>query len=186
MKMNFQEKILIARLKLKDRESFAKLYDIYIDKIYRFIYFKVSKKEDAEDLSSQVFLKIWQYALENKIKIGGSFQALLYKTARNLVIDHYRKDKGPCEFSIEEKKEKGWEIADNSIDSEKNINQSIEIKKIEERLKSLKSEYQEVIILHYINELSIKEIADILEKNKGAVRVTIHRALKALKEKEKI
>lgn len=179
MKMNFQEKILIGRLKLKDKEAFGQLYDIYIDRIYRFIYFKVSKKEEAEDLTSQVFLKIWQHALEGKIKLGVSFQALLYKTARNLIIDYYRHAQGI--YSLEEGEEKGQEIADESEDTEKKIDEATELENIEEKLKTLKSEYQEIIVLHYINELSVKEIADILNKKSGAVRVTLHRALKTLK-----
>ena len=56
------------------------------------------------------------------------------------------------------------------------------LEKLTGKLRSLKSEYQEVVVLHYINELSVQEIADILEKKRGAVRVLLHRALTALKE----
>ena len=60
----FQEKLLLIRLQKKDPEAFAQIYDLYVTPIYRFIYFKVSSKQDAEDLTSEVFLKIWQYIAE--------------------------------------------------------------------------------------------------------------------------
>ncbi len=176
-KDSFQEKVLIGRLKLKDKDAFSQIYDLYIDRIYRFIYFKVSRKEDAEDITSQVFLKIWDYTLLGNIKIGESFQALLYKTARNLVIDHYRvnQKKDSSNISLENVKEIA---SDDNVG--KAIDTGIAMTKIEQDLKKLKSEYQEVIVLHYINELSIKEIAEILNKKRGNVRVLLHRAIKTL------
>jgi len=175
---SFQEKILIGKLRLKDKTAFEQLYDLYIDKIYRFIYFKVSNVSDAEDLTSQTFLKIWQLVLEGKIKGGQSFQAFLYKVARNIVIDSYRiSRKREGTVSLDE----AMNIADaHTVEQE--VGEKMEKEEIEARLKKLKREYQEVIILHYLNELSIKEIADILDKKKGNIRVMIHRALKALKD----
>jgi len=182
MKTKFKEKILVGRLKLKDKEAFSQLYDIYIDKLYRFIYFKVSNIQEAEDLTSQTFLKIWQCALEGKIKIGGSFQAFLYKTSRNLIIDYYRRNLGKESYSIEEGRERGLDIVDKSKQIEKEIENKLETEKIEQKIKNLKSEYQEVIVLYYLNELSIPEIAEVLNKKSGAVRVLLHRAIKSLKE----
>ncbi len=179
---SLKEKILIGKLRLKDKEAFSELYDLYIDKIYRFIYFKVSNRADAEDLTSQTFLKIWQLALEGKIRLGESFQAFLYQVARNIVIDSYRyRKKTAGTVSIDD----AVNVIDGAKTAEEQIAQNQENQEIKARLKKLKREYQEVIILHYLNELSIKEIADILSKKKGSVRVTLHRALKALKESSK-
>jgi len=177
---SFQEKILIGKLKLKDKEAFGELYDLYLDKIYRFVYFKVSSVPEAEDLTSQIFLKIWQLSLEGKIKVGQSFQAFLYKIARNIVIDYYRSSRNKVQsVSLDQVAE----ITDDKVvNQEQEMEREIEKEDLEKKLKKLKSEYQEIIILHYLNELSIKEIADILNKKKGNVRVILHRALKALKE----
>jgi len=163
---------------MKDKDAFGELYDIYIDKIYRFVYFKVSSSAEAEDLTSQIFLKVWQLILDNKIKTGQSFQAFLYTLARNTVIDFYRhsrKEKG--DISLEE-------AADISAagEIEKEIDIKIEMERLSLKLKKLKSEYREALVLHYINELSIKEIAEILNKKRGAVRVLLHRAVNSLKE----
>lgn len=175
--LKIKEKLLLYRIrKNKDSESFAKLYDFYVERIYRFIYFKVSKQEDAQDLCSEVFLKTWQYLIANK-KIG-NFNALLYKIARHVVIDFYRK-KSQNEIATED------EIL-QQIEYQKNVAQEVEnkleVENIEKYLKRLKDEYREIIILKYVDELSIDEIAKIVNKSKGNVRVIIHRAIKALKE----
>lgn len=179
---SFQEKILVGKLKSKNKEAFGKLYDIYVDKIYRFIYFKVSRVEATEDLTSQTFLKIWQFALEDKIRTEKSFQSFLYKTARNVVIDYYRKsnkdkDLVSLDEAIDVPGDEDSEVLEQEVDAK------IEMKEVEEKLKKLKSEYQEIIVLYYINELSIKELAEVLNKKKGNVRVILHRAIKALKDK---
>ena len=66
-------------------------YDLYTDSIYRYIYFKVGQDEEARDLTSEVFLKAWNYIQDNKITDYKTLKALFYKIARNLVIDHYRR-----------------------------------------------------------------------------------------------
>lgn len=170
------EKLLVARLKLKDADAFADLYDSYVDRMYRFVYFKVGTSETAQDLVSQTFLNVWQYALEGKIKASQSFQALLYTTARHVVIDYYRKHKPTAELT------EAVDITDETADPTAAVNRKLDRAAIEQRLQNIKSEYQEVIVLHYLNDVSIKEIAVILNKKPGTVRVTLHRAVKALQK----
>ena len=179
--MKIKEKILYSRIKNKDRQAFVKVYDLYVDQIYRFIYFKVGNKEEAEDLSSAVFLKIWSYLQENNIIDSKTLRPLLYKIARNIIIDHYRKINQRENVSLDKTMEQG-----GLIDVKQDIAQRAEVMSdlmvIETKLPELKEEYREVIIMRYINELSIKEIAEILDKSKGNVRVLIYRALSTLKE----
>jgi len=179
--MKIEEKILYSRIKNKDRQAFVKAYDLYVDQIYRFIYFKVGNKEEAEDLSSAVFLKIWSYLQENNIIDSKTLRPLLYKIARNIIIDHYRKINQSENVSLDKTMEQG-----GLIDVKQDIAQRAEVMSdlmvIETKLPELKEEYREVIIMRYINELSIKEIAEILDKSKGNVRVLIYRALSTLKE----
>src|SRR5512143_1505675 len=83
------EAVLAHQAKSGDTEAFTQLYDAYVERIYRYVYFRVSDDTATEDLVSQVFLKAWQNL--DRYKIGGSpFIAWLYTIARNLVIDHYR------------------------------------------------------------------------------------------------
>lgn len=179
MKNPFAEKILFLRVKNKDHQAYGEFYDLYIDKIYRFIYFKVNSVDDAQDLSSEVFLRVWQYIRDDK-KID-NLNAFIYMVARNAVIDFYRQ-----KSRREENEETAFDNHITLIDQEsdlliKQIKDS-EISEILVELKNLKDEYREAIILYYLDEMSIKEIAKILGKTPGASRVLVHRALNALRE----
>ncbi|KKR91176.1 MAG: RNA polymerase, sigma-24 subunit, ECF subfamily [Parcubacteria group bacterium GW2011_GWC2_42_12] len=175
-----EEKLLLYRIKQSDKDAFIRAYDLYVDQLYRFIYFKVGNREEAEDLCSAMFLKTWHYILENSLKDQKTLKALFYKISRNLIIDHYRKTKGKETMSLDD--EKGIKITDEK----QNLNNDIELKAdllvLESKLPELKDEYREVIILRFINELSIKEIAEVLDKSRGNVRILIYRSLNALKE----
>lgn len=179
-KQDFQIKYYLYKARHeKDPESFGKLYDLYIDKIYRFIRFKVKTDEEAQDITSDVFLKTWQYVQESSRKIE-NFNALIYRVARNCIIDYYRKKSKENIVTVTEQFEEI--IADRSSNLVDDIDLQIDFEQIEGKLKLLKEEYREVIILKYIDELSTTEISEILEKSKSNVRVLLHRALKTLKE----
>lgn len=179
MSGKFSEKILLYRLKTKsDPESYAKLYDTYVEQIYRFVYFKVSSREEAEDLTSDVFLKAWHYVQEGRdIK---NFKALLYKIARNCIIDLYRKKSAKPESYLEDQMEKGFEAGDGGAWLKKET-AVLDSEQIIKALKKLKQEYQEVITLRYVDELEVSEIAEIVGKGQVTVRVTLHRAITKLK-----
>jgi len=157
-------------------QEFINLYKNNLDKVFRFIYFRVDSTETAQDLTGQSFLKVWQNDNNSRIK---NPQAFLFQTARNQIIDFYRrKDKKPV--SLEELAEKGEEIPQKSFVSQ--IELTFEKENLKKALQRIKPTYSEVIIWHYIDELSIKEIADILQKNENNVRVLLHRALENLKK----
>ncbi|MCX6782320.1 MAG: sigma-70 family RNA polymerase sigma factor [Candidatus Magasanikbacteria bacterium] len=173
------EKILLYRLQTKqDPEAFTELYDSYVKRIYRFVFFKVPGHEEAEDITSEVFLKVWNHIAENKeIK---SFSGLLYRVARNCIIDLYRsKSYQPNPLLLSELPE-GIEPSDKGIAVEK-ISVSSEAEEMIKAIKKLKQEYQEVLTLKYVDELNVDEIAEITGKGQIAVRVTLHRAMKKLK-----
>ncbi len=175
------DKLLYLRLTKKDKEAFVRTYDLYFDQIYRFVYFKVSSKEEAEDLTSVVFLKTWGHVQNKSIKDHKTLKALLYKVARNSVIDHYRKKSSQIEKVSLDSSTSEIELPDNSQDIHKNIEIADDYSQIKDKLLELKEEYRELIVMRYVNELSIKEIALSLNKSRGNVRVTLYRALKALR-----
>ncbi len=172
------EKLLLHRIRTKrDPQAFGELYDLYIDKIYRFIFFKVSSKEIAEDITSDVFLKTWNYLTDGKKREIKSFSGLLYRVARTSLVDFYRKQ--GREISRSE------DLLQNIIiddDQYKLIHNRYEVEQVLKVVSTMKRDYQEILTLRYIDELSVSEIADILEKKSTNVRVTIHRALKVLKK----
>jgi RNA polymerase sigma-70 factor (ECF subfamily) len=174
-----REKFILWRIQQGKIKAFEEIYDFYAPKIYKFIYFKVSLVEDAEDLTSQTFIKFLKY-LNNK-KIINNLQALLYNIARNLVIDFYRQKKQVSLFDDK--------IKDQIVDKKnliENLNSTldlaIEIKNIKKALKKLNNEDKEIIILRFINDLSIREISKIFGKSQINIRVSLHRALKKLKK----
>ncbi len=158
-----------------DPDAYGLLYDMYIKQIYRFVYFKVSSHEEAEDITSEVFLKTWHYLQSGKdVK---SFSGLLYRIARTTIIDMYRAKAARPEVLM----------GDNEIDIGDGgkllgiLDQGIEVDRIVKMIKKLKQEYQEVITLRYVDELELSEIGEIMGKGAVAVRVTLHRALAKLR-----
>lgn len=176
MKNLITDKILFLRVQNKDHEAFGRFYDLYVEKIYRFVFFKVNSTEDAKDLTSEVFLKTCQYIKNDKaIK---NLNAFVYMVARNCVIDFYR-ERSRKEGSEEAISEAHFNIGDNSL-LKKHL-ADLETAQVLLALKELKDEYREAIVLHYLNELSVREMSQILGKSPGNVRVLIYRALNALK-----
>lgn len=174
-----KEKYLLYSVRQrKDAEAYGQLYDAYVDRIFRFIRFKVARTEEAEDLTSEVFLKTWEYLNSHADVKVQNFNALLYRVARNCVIDHYRRRRAEEILTDEEQMAR----IQDSRDLNRETEVKMEMKNLEGGLNKLKDFYREVLILKYTEELSVREIAEILDKKKGYVRVLIHRALKALKE----
>ncbi len=157
------------------RKIFSKIYDRYIDKIYRFIFLKVSSQEIAQDLTSETFLKGWE-SFKNGTKIENP-QAFLYRIARNLVIDHYR-EKGRAQIVSAEY----VSIVDPREDVEEAAVLKSDINTVRLALASLKEDYQNVIIWHYLDDLPITEVAKLLDRTEDATRVLLSRALKSLRE----
>jgi len=163
--------------KYQDKQAFLAAYDLYFDQIFRFLLFKVGNREEAQDLTSSTFLKCWGYVLEGKLKGECGYHSLkgfLYKIARNLTIDYYRQARPQVGLAEAE------ELAD-TVDWTAVIDQRDQWRSVAQKLQALKSEYRAILVLKYVNDLSVAEIAAVLDKTKGNVRVTIFRALEALK-----
>jgi len=158
------------------RKEFSKIYDKYIDKIYRFVFLKVNSPEVAEDLTSETFLRGWQtFRIQNSEFRIQNPPAFLYQIARNLVIDYYR-EKGKVQLVSAD-----YRIIDPRINLEERANLNSELEEVKRGLAELKDEYQDVIIYRYLDELSVPEIAKVMQKSEGTVRVLLHRALNALR-----
>ncbi|MDD3101603.1 MAG: RNA polymerase sigma factor [Patescibacteria group bacterium] len=171
--LRITEKILIHQVKSGREFAFTKFYELYRDKIYRFIYFKVSDEEKANDLTNETFLKIFNY-LKEEGEIE-NFQAFLFKIARNLIIDFYRTRQN--DLSLDE----AIEIAAPQ-ETEKQLDQKMAIDNIKKYLSLLKPEYREVVEFHFFQGLSFKETSEIIGEKESNVRQRVHRGLDKLKE----
>jgi RNA polymerase sigma-70 factor, ECF subfamily len=182
MKRAIKDKLLLNRLKRQEQAAFAEVYDVYVEKIYRFVFFKVGSAEEAQDLTSEIFLKTWNHVCGKREVEVKTLPALLYKIARNTVIDHYRKSRQNISIDIETEDGVSLDLPDEKQNLPEMVDLGIDLERLQIALSELKDEYREVILMRYIEELSINEIAEVLDKNKGNVRVLIYRALQALKE----
>lgn len=160
-------------LNLIGPKAFLKAYDSYASKIYRHVYLRVNSKETAEDIVSNVFLKAWEYGRNNKIK---NFRPFLYKIANNLTIDFYRQ-KGRV-WHLEDMND---DIISRDSNYDVEIDKNISLEAIKKSIDELNPEMRDVLIMRYIDGLSVKEISGIIRKSENSVYIATHRALKELK-----
>ncbi len=163
---------LANKAKSGDQTAFGQIYQIFFQKIFQFIYFRVSHKEIAEDLTEEVFLKA-----HSKIKSlgnGHSFSGWLYQIARNAVIDYYRSKKLTVDLADVE----------NTLEYETNVvdlvNLGYQQAKLLKLIKELSAQEQAVIKMKFLEDLDTVEIAQILDQSEGSIRVIQHRALTKL------
>ena len=168
--------VLVGLAQEGDQDAFAKIYDHFIDQIYRYVYYRV-QGEEVEDIVEIVFLKVWENIKQYKPQ-QKSFSAWVFRIAHNLVIDHYRsaKDKLYEELSIDLP---DLDRQHNPIKSTQNRFDNAVLK---QALVKLKKQYHDIILYKFVNELSNREIAEILGKSEGSLRILQFRALKALRK----
>lgn len=173
---------LLAKIRKGDQESFELLYNEEFEKIYRFVIFKVSDQTLTEEIVQDIFFSFWDYARQ-----GGKIDnpvGLLYKIARNKIIDYYRKS-GVRPKVISLDSHEGYEISESQVsgsDIEKELDVSFKIESIQAVMVELPDDYRDILIMRFMREMEMKEIAEAMEKSEGAVRVMIYRALKLLKK----
>mgnify|MGYP001583856839 FL=1 len=161
-----------------DEQAFIELYHEHAPKLFKYCYFRVHSKEDAEDLAGKVFMKTWDYLVQGKTI--DNMRAFLYRSAHNLVVDFYKTSKKDREISIHSFGEDTIDIPDTSDIAGDAETKSL-VKEVMEKLEVLSDDYREIIILRFINELSIAEIAEATGMTENNVSVKLHRAVEKLK-----
>lgn len=164
---------LIQKAKKQEKDAFGKIYEIFYRRIFRFCKFNTRSSEIAQDICQETFIKAWK-SLPSFKERGGSLQAYIFKIARNLIIDAKRKKK-------EERLPKYQEIETNDNLDEK-ITREENASKVQKALDKLDDLEKQIIILHYFEDMTGREIAQIVGIKEGNLRVKTHRALKKLKE----
>jgi len=164
---------LISACQAGDGQAFGQLYDRYFKKIYSFVYYKISHKENTEDLVAETFYK----ALNNLVKFDsrkGSFSSWLYRIARNTVIDHYRTNKNFQDIE---------EISDVSfsITADDDLDRAAQISEIKDKLNRLSDTQREIIVLRVWQQLSYKEISEIVGKSEANCKMIFSRSIKELR-----
>jgi len=165
--------LLVELAQKGDTDAFGSIYDELVKPVYRYIYYRVDRAI-AEDLTEETFLKAWNNL--SKYKKGKyPFSAWIFRIAHNLVVDYYRKNETSAEISED--------YADDKMDSSPSyqINLKLNEIKLKKAINQLPNNYQQIIILKYINEENNETIAKTIGKTEGAVRTLQFRALEKLR-----
>lgn len=152
--------------------AFLKLYDGLAEPLFRHCYFRVSSREVAEDLVQETFLRAWNYLAEGK-RIENP-KAFLYRTAGNLVVDHYRQRKN---VSLDALAEGGYDPLDGGVSA----TMLAEGEQARRLLGKLEEPYRQTMLLRYIDGFSVSEIAKLLGLSQNVVSVRLHRGIAKLK-----
>lgn len=170
---HMEEKQLALQAKKGDKQAFGMLYDTYVKEIYRFVYYKTHDKYTAEDLVTEIFIKALE-KIHTYNEEKASFRTWLYTITRRTIIDHYRTVKTSVPI------EDAWEITDNS-DVQKKVFDAVEFAQMQEYMKLLSAEQRDIILLRLWEDLSFREIAEVLGKTEASCKMSFSRALKELK-----
>jgi RNA polymerase sigma-70 factor, ECF subfamily len=164
---------LVSRARAGDREAFGCLYDIYADRIYRHIYYRTAKEEDARDMTQEVFARAWQ-SLPKYKPTSTPFLGWLYTISHNRVIDYYRTRKEHSYLDIDVPSEaRGPEQLAEATFARRDVRRAILL---------LPQDQQRVVLLAFIEGMEYREVAAALGKTEGNIRVIVHRALKRMRE----
>jgi RNA polymerase sigma-70 factor (ECF subfamily) len=168
---------LIKKAQQGDSHAFGDLYVIHAPAVFRYLFAHLESQMDAEDLTAEVFLKAWQ-SLPKYDQRGVPFLAFLFRIARNALVDHFRQN-NRLEHTDPDDMD-GYQ-AENHPEPAELVGSLIEHQKMLQVLRSLRPDYQSVLTLRFISELSPEETAQVMNRSAGAVRVLQHRALAALR-----
>ena len=171
-----QDKVvrLVERAIRGDFAAFGELYGVYLDRIYRYVFYQVKDKMTAEDVTEEVFLKAWK-AIKSCRGKERTFSSWLYRIAHNNVIDIFRSQRKKWTVDMETVAE----LNQPSVE----IETELDHQEILNSLTDLPPNQRQVIILKFIEGLDNFEIERIIGKSQGAIRVLQTRALAKLREK---
>jgi RNA polymerase sigma-70 factor (ECF subfamily) len=160
----------------RKKADFIRAYDEYADALYRFCLLKARDKNLSMDITQETFLKAWEYIASGKEV--GHLRGFLYQIARNLIIDNHRKKKAE---SLETLAEMGFDPpAEKEVAPDYFL-----IQNALTQIDILEEKYKDVLLLRYVDDMSVKEIAKLLKEQENTISVRIHRALEKLRSQIK-
>jgi RNA polymerase sigma-70 factor, ECF subfamily len=167
---------LVERAQSGEREALEELYLMHFDRIYSYLHMTVGNRHDAEDLTTQTFLRMLESIGKFQFQ-SAPFSAWLFRIAHNLSMDHFRASR---RWQPEE--EVPETPGSEEISAEDEAFQSIGRRSMLELIEDLSQEQQQVLTLKFVFSFSNGEVATILGKTEGAVKSLQHRALVSLQK----
>ena len=175
MQQSPNEQVLITQAQTGDEGAVTLLYETHVDAIFEYVRYRVDSKSTAEDLTSEVFLRMVR-GLADYESQGIPFRAWLFRIAANMVIDHYRqRKKGSDAPLLDDYASDDTDPFDRLADSEDQL-------RLQVAIRALPETYQDLLLLRFVENLPHTEIAKIMNKSAEALRAMQYRALKALAE----
>jgi len=156
-------------------KQFLEAYDRYADKIFQHIYYKLSDRERAKELMQETFMKVWIF-VSNGNSID-NLKAFLRRTADNLIVDEYRKKK---EMHLDDLIEAGVQFEGN--ERSEDVKHKIDAEIVVRMLDYLRPKYREVIVMRFLNDMTLGEIAVLTGESENTISVRINRAIKMIKK----
>lgn len=158
-----------------DRESIDRIFDQYYPDLYRYINYRVNNDDLAEEIASEVFIRLIEVTKKNKFP-ETNIKGWLFLTASHIIVDHYRKVYKKPETILNE------EIVDNGTDLVSEVEAKEKKKMLAAAMTNLTTEQQDVLNYRFNLEYSIEETAALMNKNENAIKQLQFRALAALKK----
>jgi RNA polymerase sigma-70 factor, ECF subfamily len=167
-----------------DHNAFGEIVELYKDKVFQICFRMLGNRQEAEDLAQEAFVRAFVNIRSFNIQM--KFSTWLYRIATNLCIDRLRKKKPDYYLDAEVSGTEGLnmysQIASDMAKPEDEV-ESLELQEtIQVEIMKLPEKYRSVIVLKYIEELSLKEISEILDLPVGTVKTRIHRGREALRK----
>ena len=168
---------LISGAKEGDAASFAELYQLFYDKIFRYVSFKTGDAIEAEDITEDVFLKMLE-SIHSFRWQGYPFSSWLFRIAHNLVVDHFRKKARRKSLPLEDA---GGMVGSTSYDLDGDLDVKLSLRQVHEAMEDLTKLQREVMSLRFAAGLSVLETAQAMGKKENAVKALQHAAIKKLR-----
>jgi RNA polymerase sigma-70 factor, ECF subfamily len=172
-----EEDALMARANRGDKSAMKEIYQAYFSSVYNFIRLRVDDVQTADDLSSDVFVKLMMAFRDGKAP-RTSLRGWLFRVARNVLYDQYGTKKN---FTVEALEE--WvPAAEEDTDPEVRLLQALDGQRVGRAMQRLSAEQQEVLVLRFAQALSLEETADIMGKNLNTIKSLQFRAVNQLRQ----
>jgi RNA polymerase sigma-70 factor (ECF subfamily) len=172
-----EEKDVLARASQGDRESFGKLYEQYVDRIYNYVYYRTGNVHDAEDLTARVFYRALHH-INSYTDRGVPFSAWLYRIAHNLIANWHRDRSRHQEIPLDD----APTIHYKGQAPEAALMQGQDRDALLKLIRHLPAERQHLLILKFVEHMSNAEIGETMNRSEGAVKSLYHRTLLALRD----
>ena len=169
------EERLVRRAQQHDQTALTQIYEQNFDKIYRYIVLKIGERTEAEDMTQQVFLNAFKSISSFKYK-KVPMSSWLFRIAHNQIVDHLRRKSKRATVPLNES------LADGGSDPKLELERDFDIKRLVSATKQLTGAQREVISLRFAGELSVRQVAGVMNKSEGAIKALQHSAIVSLRK----